>query len=148
MHTSRHRRAVLLSIAMGTGMVGSLFAATAASAANNDGVCNTGERCGWRDSNLSGGMADWAGNDGNFTDESNGDDAMHGTTGIQIVANSGDRISSVRNRETFTIYFHGNSNCGGDDTQLVAGATLASMPGGGGEVGDNEASSQASTTSC
>ncbi|HEU4523937.1 MAG TPA: hypothetical protein VFR62_02895 [Gemmatimonadales bacterium] len=117
-----------------------------AAAADNDGVCNTGERCGWRDSFENGSLADYGGNDVNFT--SGGNDGMYLSGGILDVTNSGDRISSVENRETVTIWWHADSNCGGDDTPLAAGADLDTMPGGAGDVGDNEASSEYTATSC
>lgn len=110
---------------------------------DDDGVCDAGERCGWRDSNQDGSMADWSGNDANFGDERDGDDAMHFDNGVRDQPVSGDRISSVRNRETVTIRWYADSSCAGDDTPLAPGASLNSMPGGGGDVGDNEASSQA-----
>jgi hypothetical protein len=115
---------------------------------DNDGICDAGERCGWRDSNFDGSMADWAGDDGNFANEPNGDDAMHFDNGVQDTPSSGDRISSVRNRENVTIWWYADSSCAGDDTPLAANTGLASMPGGGGDVGDNEASAQADAGGC
>jgi hypothetical protein len=146
MQGARYCRAALVALAVG--FTGTLFTAHAAGAANDDGICNAGERCGWRNSNFGGSMADWGGGDSDFADEPGGDDAMYTSGGVEDVPRSGDRISSVRNRETFTIWFHADDTCGGDDTPLAAGAQLNTMPGGGGDVGDNEASSQAAATTC
>lgn len=137
----RRRTRYLAALAVSFTAIG-LVLAQIAGAAGNDGACNSGERCGWRNSYEGGSLADWAGNDVSFTDEPGADDAMYNANGTQDVSNAGDRISSVRNRETSTIWWFDSSNCNGDNTPLAAGADLDVMPGGGGDVGDNEASSQ------
>jgi hypothetical protein len=111
-------------------------------ACDDDGSCDQGERCGYRDSGLSGHLADWSDDDGNFANEPNGDDAMRSGDGALATATSGDRISSVTNREAHAICFYADSSYGGDDTRVLSGRSLSSMPGGGTDVGDNEASSQ------
>lgn len=105
---SKRIAAALLSTAAALGL-GSLALAAPASAADRDGVCNTGEVCYFFNSNFGGSRSDFFGNDANLQDNNF---LSSGSGQGQTVKNNAAGGRGLDATYNVTVWFNSNYNNG------------------------------------
>jgi hypothetical protein len=107
------------------------------SASGNDGNCNPGEFCIYRNDSRNGPIADWSGDDTSHHDEPM-DDCMRTTICLMKAGNEGN---SAWNRTGVKVCVYGGKNWAGDNTLLNPGQIINKFPGGEHSIGRNQNSS-------